>query len=245
MTIKIKGLNINYTQYGKGGDILLLHGWGQNIKMMDPLGQKLKDQNRITILDLPGFGESDEPKDPWTIYSYLEMLEEFVKELNLKQITLVGHSFGGKLSILYASRNEVKNLVLLASPCFKSDHKSIKVRVLKTIKKILFIGRFGEYFKKYFGSDDYRHASTIMRKVLVNNINTDLSEDAKRISSPTILIWGDKDTAVSLEKARKLEKLIKNSALIVLPNSTHYAYLENLNQVTNIIRSLLGGKNEN
>ena len=38
MIIKIKNLNINYIQYGKGKDILLLHGWGQNIEMMKPLG---------------------------------------------------------------------------------------------------------------------------------------------------------------------------------------------------------------
>jgi pimeloyl-ACP methyl ester carboxylesterase len=85
MTIKIKDLNINYVQYGKGDDILLLHGWGQNIEMMEPLGQKLKDRNRVTILDLPGFGLSEEPKDPWTMYSYLEFLEEFIKKLRLNK----------------------------------------------------------------------------------------------------------------------------------------------------------------
>jgi len=59
---KIGNLNLNYIQYGKGKDIILLHGWGQNIAMMQPLGNELSGC-RITILDFPGFGESEEPKE--------------------------------------------------------------------------------------------------------------------------------------------------------------------------------------
>ena len=62
MKITVNNLNINYIQYGKGKDIVLLHGWGQNIEMMKPLGDYFSDNYRITILDLPGFGKSDEPK---------------------------------------------------------------------------------------------------------------------------------------------------------------------------------------
>jgi pimeloyl-ACP methyl ester carboxylesterase len=109
------------------------------------------------------------------------------------------------------------------------------------LKKVPIIGQFGEYFKKYIGSDDYRNASAIMRKIMVNHVNTDLSEDAKHISASTLLIWGESDTFVSLDDAKRLEELIPDSALIVLPG-THYAYLENLEQVTNIIKSLLGGR---
>ena len=67
MQIKVQGLNVNYIQYGKGKDILLLHGWGQNIEMMKPLGDAFCDRFRITIIDFPGFGQSDEPKEKWTI----------------------------------------------------------------------------------------------------------------------------------------------------------------------------------
>ena len=81
MKINIKDLNINYIQYGEGKDIILLHGWGQNIEMMKPLGDYFCDRFRITILDLPGFGESDEPKKTWTIDDYELMLEDFIKEL--------------------------------------------------------------------------------------------------------------------------------------------------------------------
>ena len=57
MIKKIRNLDINYIQYGEGEDVVLLHGWGQNIEMMSPLGKNIENK-RITILDLPGFGGS-------------------------------------------------------------------------------------------------------------------------------------------------------------------------------------------
>ena len=76
MKINIKNLSINYIQYGEGNDIVLLHGWGQNIEMMRPIGDNFQNRFRITILDFPGFGESEEPKEAWTIDDYELMLEE-------------------------------------------------------------------------------------------------------------------------------------------------------------------------
>ena len=94
--------------------------------------------------------------------------------------------------------------------------------------------------KKYIGSRDYKAASPMMRQILVNTVNEDLSEYAKKIEEPTLLIWGDNDTEEPVEEARKLEKIMIDAGLVVLPGS-HYAYLENLHQVINIINTFLGG----
>ena len=112
MKINIKDLNINYIQYGEGKDIILLHGWGQNIEMMKPLGDYFCDRFRITILDLPGFGESDEPKNTWTIDDYELMLEDFIKELKIKKPIVIGHSFGGRVAVKYAANYDVEKFVI-------------------------------------------------------------------------------------------------------------------------------------
>ena len=78
-----------------------------------------------------------------------------------------------------------------------------------------------------------------MRNIFVNIINEDLSEYAKKITAPTLLVWGDNDLEEPVEHARDLEKIMKDAALVVLPNSSHYAYLENLGQVLNIIREFI------
>lgn len=240
MTINIKNININYIQYGSGSDVVLLHGWGQNIAMMRPIGDRLQKHHRITILDFPGFGESEEPKAALTVYDYCEILEELLKKLNVKKPVVMGHSFGGRIAIIYASRNEVDKVVLFGSPCIrKEEQPSLKLKMLRSLKKIPGINKLEGFAKNHMGSRDYKNASEIMKKILVNVVNEDLSECAKKINVPTLLIWGDRDTEAPVEDAKELEKIIPDAGLIILPNSTHYAYLENLPQVINILNNFL------
>ena len=241
MKINVKDININYIQYGEGKDIVLLHGWGQNIEMMKPLGDPLSNKYKITIIDFPGFGESEEPKTAWTIDDYSEMLVEIIKKLNIKKPILMGHSFGGRVAIRYSANNKIEKLVLFGSPCIRKQQPlSLKTKVLKKLKTLPGLDGIGEKMKKYIGSRDYKAASPMMRQILVNTVNEDLSEYAKKIEEPTLLIWGDNDTEEPVEEARKLEKIMIDAGLVVLPGS-HYAYLENLHQVINIINTFLGG----
>jgi len=234
----IKKIKVNYKQYGEGDDIVLLHGWGQNIQMMEPVSNYLKANHKITIVDLPGFGLSSEPDYAYTVYDYVELLKELFDELKIKKPTLIGHSFGGRLSIIYASKYDVEKIVLFGSPCVRHEYKSTKQTILKTLKKIKILSPLANIMKKFTGSVDYKNASPIMRDVLVKTVNEDLSECAKKIKAETLLIWGDNDKAVPLEHAKELNNLLKNSDLIVLPGS-HYCYLENLHQVINILNNFL------
>ena len=239
MKIKIDNLNINYIQYGEGGDILLLHGWGQNIEMMKFLGDNFADNHRITILDFPGFGESDELLSPWTIKDYSLLIEKLVKELDIKKPVVMGHSFGGRVAIYYSSNNPIEKLVLFGSPCIRKDKElPLSVKILKGIKKLPGMDKLGEYMKQYIGSRDYKAASPIMRQTLVNVVNEDLTPYAMQIEEPTLLIWGQDDTEAPVSDAKELEQIMNDAALIVLPG-THYAYLENLNQVVNILNSFI------
>lgn len=240
--VNIKDTNINYVDYGeeKGKAIVLLHGWGQNIEMMRPVGDKLQKNNRIIIIDLPGFGESEEPKELWTMYDYAEMVNILLKKLKVKKPIMIGHSFGGKISLIYASLYEVDKLILFGSP-FKKEIKklSLKTKVLKSLKKVPGLNKLEGFAKKHIGSRDYREASDFMRKILVEHVNLDIEEDVKKIKCPTLMIWGTNDKEVPLERAYELEKLISDSAVIPYEGCTHYAYLENLGQTVNIIKNFI------
>lgn len=238
MIKKIRDLDINYNQYGSGENIVLLHGWGQNIEMMEPIGKSLSNNHQITIVDLPGFGSSSEPTTPYNIYDYGEVLNEFLISLDIKNPILIGHSFGGRIAICYASKYSVKKLVLFGTPFVKRINNSLKVKVLKNLKKIKMLDNLAEYMKDHMGSTDYKQAKGIMREILVNTVNEDLTECAKRIKCEVLIIHGLSDAAVSLDEAKQLDAIILNSALITL-NGTHYAYLENLNQVINILNNFI------
>lgn len=235
MKIKIKDVLVNYIQYGKGKDILLLHGWGQNIQMMKPLGDYFSNRYRITILDFPGFGESEEPPVSWKIEDYSALISELVSALKIKKPIVMGHSFGGRVAIHYSSCNVIEKLVLFGSPCIREkENLPFSVKILKKLKSLPGMDSLGEKMKKYIGSRDYKAASPIMRQTLVNVVNEDLSIYARQIEEPTLLIWGEQDTEAPLQDAKDLEKIMIDAALIVLPG-THYAYLENLQQVCNIL----------
>ena len=240
MKIKVKNLDVNYIQYGEGRDILLLHGWGQNIQMMKPVGDNFSERFRITIIDFPGFGESEEPKTPWTIELYSHMIEELTEKLGIKKPIVIGHSFGGRVAIRYSARNPIEKLILFGSPCIRFEEElPIQVKILKKLKKLPGLNEFGEFMKQYIGSRDYKAASPIMRQTLVEVVNEDLSRFAREIEEPTLLIWGDNDTEAPVNEAKELEKIMNDAALIILPG-THYAYLENLPRVVSILNSFLG-----
>lgn len=243
MNVTIKDTKVNYIRYGniKKDTIIYLHGWGQNIEMMRPLADARENMNDIIIIDLPGHGKSEEPKYAWQVEDFVEFLKEFIEKLNIKNPTLVGHSFGGKVSLLYASKYNVKKLVLFGSP-FKKEitNLSLKTKILKTAKKIPVLNKLEGFAKKHIGSTDYKNASPLMRNILVNTVNLDIREEVKKITCPTLIIWGDLDDQVPVEDAYELESLIKDSGVVLYEGCTHYAYLERLGQTINVLNSFLG-----
>ncbi len=241
MIKNVNGVDINYIEYGEGKDVVLLHGWGQNISMMQPIGDRLKN-NHIIIIDLPGYGESSEPSSVWTIYDYVECIHNLLKELKVKKPILIGHSFGGKISLEYASKYDTEKLVLFGSPYRKAIKKMpLKTRILKAAKKVPGLNKLEGFAKKHIGSTDYKQASEMMRKILVETVNLDITEDVKKIKCPTLIVWGTLDEAVPISDAYDLEKLIKDAGLVVYEGCTHYAYLERLNQTIKVIKIFLEG----
>ena len=239
----IKDVKVNYIDYGEGKNtIVLLHGWGQNIEMMKPVGDRFKKNNRIVIVDLPGFGMSDEPSTIWSLNDYVECINELLDNLEISNPILIGHSFGGKISLLYASKYKVEKLVLFGSP-FKKEIKklSLKTKILKFLKKVPVINKLEGFAKKHIGSTDYRNASEVMRKIMVEHVNLDIEEDVKKIKCPTLMIWGTMDGEVPVERAYELEKLIEDAGVVTYEGCSHYAYLERLEQTISVLKSFIGG----
>lgn len=242
MKININGISLNYIDYGNesGKTILLLHGWGQNIEMMKGIGNAFSIKYRILIIDLPGFGESSTPNFAWDVPDYVECIKQLLEELKISNPIIVGHSYGGKIGLLYASKYNVEKLILFASP-FKKEIKelSFKTKVLKQLKKVPGLNKLEGFAKKHIGSDDYRNANPLMREVLVNTVNLDITEEVKEIKASTLVIWGTNDEAVPVERAYELEELIEDCGVVIFDGCTHYAYIERIKQTINVMRIFL------
>lgn len=238
MQKKIKNVEINYeySDIGKDTTLVFLHGWGQNSNMMYPLSDKYKLFYNTLVIDLPGFGKSEEPNDPWSIYEYADCLKELIDCLKIKKVILLGHSFGGRIALVYASIYPVEKLICFGSPyCKELTKLPLKNRIYKKLKKIFFLRWLANIMKNHIGSTDYKNASPIMKGVLVKAVNLDLTEDVKKIKCPTLLIWGSLDTAVPVRRAYELEKLIKDAGVVLYEGATHYAYLERLDSIITVL----------
>ena len=128
----------------------------------------------------------------------------------------------------------------------KSFKQKLKIKTFKAVKKVLSLPIFNkdreellEKARKHFGSADYNAAPEVLRKTLVNVVNRDLRDIISEISSPTLLIWGDKDTATPLEDAKIIEKLIPDAGLCVLEGTGHYSFCEKPYQAHQILRSFI------
>lgn len=234
MLKNVMGVKVNYffSDIGKDKTLVLLHGWGQCIEMMMPIGNKFLKEYNVLAIDLPGFGKSGEPKYSWSVYEYAKCVKKIIDALELDNIIIIGHSFGGRIGLIYSSIYDVNKLVCLGSPYCKELNKlPLKTKIYKFLKKYTLLKWIANIMKKHIGSTDYKNATNIMRGVLVKSINIEMTDDVKKIKAPTLLIWGSLDTAVPLKRAYELEKLIENSKLVVYEGATHYAYLERINEV--------------
>ena len=179
-----KGVELTYSIEGQGDALLLLHGWGCDRNIWQATIELLRDHFMVVAVDFAGFGKSQEPNEVWGVEEYTCSIEALVKELGIVRPTLVGHSFGGRVSILYASRNEVARVVLTDAAGVKprrSWNYYRKVYTYKLLKHTLpiLIGEkkaqmLLEQRRKASASSDYNRATATMRAILSKCVNEDL-----------------------------------------------------------------------
>ena len=97
--ININGIKTNYQTFGEGKPFLILHGWGSNSERWQPVAELIAEKGlKVIVPDMPGFGKSDALTAPWNMKNFTIWVDEFVKQLNLDEFYLMGHSFGGALA---------------------------------------------------------------------------------------------------------------------------------------------------
>ncbi|WP_289862272.1 alpha/beta fold hydrolase [uncultured Duncaniella sp.] len=249
---RLEGLNLHYTDSEKGEKtVVMMHGWGCNHTTLASIERvALSCGYRVINVDFPGFGDSQEPNDVWGVEEYTRQIEALTKELGIKTPIMLGHSFGGRVGILYASRNQVEKLILVDAAGIKPK-RSLKyywkVYSFKAIKRLMYLFLGKETAEKHLdarrakaGSSDYANASPMMRRILSKVVNEDLTDKLQHIKAPTLLIWGENDTATPLSDAKKMERLIPDAGLVSFPGCGHYSFLDNPMQFAAVLRSFLG-----
>lgn len=251
MFTTVKDLKIEYTEQGEGIPVLLLHGWGSSFAVYTRIMSALKDKCRLVAVNFPGCGESETMKEPWSLEDYCDFCLEFMQKVGLSDPILIGHSHGGRVILKMTAEKQVNppKIVLLDSAglipkkTLKQKYRAKSFKAIKTILTLPIIKNYSEGLlqkaRNHYGSADYNAADEVLRKTLVKLVNTDLRDILPNISCPSLLIWGDLDTATPLEDAKTIESLIPDAGLCVLKGTGHYSFCEKPYDAEAILKSFI------
>jgi len=238
--IILKDLVIHFwhwpTYNEKSPCILFLHGWRLSGEVFIPIVRYLQDKGyNIYSPDMPGFGRSEMPSENYTLDDYADLILAFIKKMKMREIIVIGHSFGGRVAIKLISKNPrlFTKLVLANSAGLRNDRafflrsKIFLAKVFKPLFRFAFVRMTRIRIYKMIGSEDYITVPDEMKKVFVNVVNEDLTPVLTQLGKiPTLIIWGEDDKETPLSMAFKFRRGIANSELVILPEAGHLSFFD-------------------
>lgn len=243
-TYQLENQAIAYTKMGTGKPLLVLHGWGSNRQVMLPIAKNLSPLRTCYVIDFPGFGNSPEPDRPWSVNDYADAIVAMITGLNLDQTDVLAHSFGARVTLKLCARKEFQSRIgkiLITGGAGMKPHRSASYYFRKYLAKtlkfpfLLLPGSLREKglnnlrqtkLWKSLGSSDYRSLKGVMRETFVKTVTDYLESFLPLISNEILLLWGTKDETTPLYQAERMDKYLKNSALVTIEGAGHYAFLD-------------------
>lgn len=238
--VEVDGITVRMTRLGAAADpadlpVVVLHGWGASLEAVRPIVEPLAAETEVLALDLPGFGESDDPPAAWGSDDYAEFVAALLEREGIDRCHLVGHSRGGAIAICLASgRPELVDRIVLCDsaglPPKRGWRYRLRVGVAKLGRLLGLLGppgrRLQDRLRRRVASTDYLEASAAMRDTFRRVIAEDLSERLPLVASACLLIWGREDADTPLWMGERMEQLLPGGALVVLDGAGHYSYAD-------------------
>ncbi len=247
--------SLYYEKYGNNDKtILILPGWGNQRTTFYHIINEFKENYTIYIIDYPGFGNSSIPTKTLTIYDYTNLIRKFMEEKQIQNPIIIAHSFGGRIATLLTGyyKERIDKLILIDVATIKPKKtikQKFKQKLYKILKKTISIlpklkqEKYHQKLIKFFGSTDYQNLPIGMQQTFKNIVNEDLKDYLCYIESQTLILWGKNDQDTPLKDGIKINHLIKDSALIVFPEASHFSYLQYPILTNKIINEFLKEEN--
>jgi pimeloyl-ACP methyl ester carboxylesterase len=251
--VTIDDRRANVIELGAGPPLLLVHGlsgcwqnWLENIP-------HFARTHRVIVMDLPGFGASEMPREPISIPGYARFLEALCDELAIDAATVVGNSMGGhiatELAISFPQR--VERLVLVSAAGITTEHahrdgvmaggRIIAALATRAAARhealarrpglrrlaLSFVTRHPDRLSAGLAREMMQGAGKPgFMPALEAVISYRLSERLPQIACPTLIVWGEDDHVIPVRDAARFEQLIPDARAVVLPDTGHMAMLE-------------------
>lgn len=268
--IKIYYKKIETTRLKNKKVIIFLHGGFQgNNTLLKKLYSFFYKQYIIIAPDLRGRGDSDFPKniENHSLNEYSKDLYEILKKESIKEVYLIGTSFGGLVSLQFAidyqKEINIKKIVLISS---NYNLKKLRKRTRLFGIFYLTLGNFLYYFsnkgkikkKKYIDYSDIKkpfyNIKYGIKTTLNNSIKTQLlryqlmrkamkfyinNDDLKKINCPVLLIYGKKDFFFNKKTQLEILKNIKKCQIKIFNKYGHNIYIENPKELSKFIKAFI------
>ncbi|MDL2363154.1 MAG: alpha/beta hydrolase [Patescibacteria group bacterium] len=232
MQIIVDGLLTNYELKGSGQLVVLLHGWGDNLKGLDTVQASLQDSYQTLALDMPGFGKSQAPIAAWGLDEYATFIGHMLNKLNLGDpYAMIGHSNGGAVTvnatgtgrinpakIVLIGSSGIRNRLTLRRAAFLGLAKMAKIVAIIIPRKQREALRQKSY--SAIGSDFL--VMPELAETFKKTVRQDAQEDAAAIKVPALLLFARDDNAVPFSDGERFHQLIKGSVLHPLDTGGHY-----------------------
>ncbi len=266
---RVNDQQLHFIDEGEGETILFVHGtpsWSFDFRH---LIKALRSKFRCVAIDHIGFGLSNKPQEyDYSTINHASTLEKFIKDRDLKNITLVAHDFGGPIALSVAIKNPFlfKRLIILNSWLWSSESAPEFIKFKRILKspllpilyryfnfspRYLLPKSFGErkidkktlqYYTQPFSNSKERFGPLAFAKSLLNDQAwfEEMWANRKSISAlPTLLIWGLKDPFVTEKYLQKFREGFNNCEVIKIPGCGHFPQEEQPDQVASGITKFL------
>ncbi len=236
-TVQANGLRIYFEEYGHGDPLILLHGaLGTGITQWEAQIPLLAEHFRVIMPDARGHGRTEMPPGEIRLRELSDDVAAFIHALNLEKPFLCGWSTGADTAVDFCIRypQSVKAIVAggvthrlsetyfegLAALGVEGPGRVNTAQTEKAMPDLVAMIRSAhaqgpEHWKMLFRQLSYE----MMEPTLPS------PDDLRKISSPTLIIWGDRDQFLPIENAIELYRLIANAELAVVPGANHFVCL--------------------
>ena len=206
--------------------MLFLHGYLSNKEAWTAQINYFSKFYRVTAVDIIGFGKSKPLPYAYTVDDYADWLQSLMQELHLTRPHVFAHSFGCRVAVKTASRNNALfDKILFTGPAGIIRPRTLqykaKVKAYRIVKKIA-----PRYAEKHFGSKEYRSLSPLMKESYKKIVNEDLREYARRIENSVLIVEGTSDFVTPIEEAELYEKAFPHAKIVRIEGG-HFAFAEN------------------
>jgi pimeloyl-ACP methyl ester carboxylesterase len=209
---------------GEGKTLIFLHGLGATTLSWSKLVALLPYGMNVYLVDLLGHGESDAPQIDYTIKNQALAINNFIKGEALREVYIIGHSYGGWIGAYYASQYQLRGLILEDSAGLKEG-----------FDQIVAVRRVQEYKAAFFKSAMQlnNNKDYVIKSILEADFKEEELDDAilGKITVPTLIIWGRRDILLNAEMGNILQKKIKNSKIRFIEDAGHEPHASHPDEV--------------